>query len=279
MKKFGILPLIILIYLLYSLPMFSSEWSSDWRGALRESVKLQRPILMDFYTDWCPPCKKLSSITFKDKKVLEYFKKEKFILVKVNPEKDREAEKKFKVFSYPTLLLFNKKGDEIARILGYRSPGEFITEVSNLRRGIGSLSHLLKRYEKEPENYDLISKIVNKYIARAKYPEALGLLDKIKESDGDNRLGRASQSLFRKGYIYYKWKKYKKSIEVLTSIGKIYPASKEAEDGAGAAIEYSLKLKDNRVTIPLIDNFLKIFPKSRYAGEYKKLLKKIKTER
>jgi len=269
--------LIILSMFFTNAVLFSSEsWSRDWKSAVKESSKLKKPILMDFYTDWCPPCKKLSEVTFKDKKVLDYFNKNRFILIRVNPEKDREAEAHFKVYSYPTLILFNEKGDEIARILGYLAPDRFIKDVSDLRKGIGTLKYLLGKYKKDDKNIDLINKIVNKYTSRAFYPNALELLDKIIKMDSDNLKGKASKALFMKGYIYYKWKKYRRSIEILTSIRKIFPKSKDAENGLGAAAEYSRKLNDKKLTVTLLEEFLKEFPKSKYADEYKKLLEKVK---
>ena len=49
-----------------------------------ELIKGEKPVLIDFYTDWCPPCKKLSKVTFKEEKMAAYFHKENYILLKVN---------------------------------------------------------------------------------------------------------------------------------------------------------------------------------------------------
>lgn len=272
MKTVKKIAVVLALIILQSILFCSEAWRKDWKNALEECSIRRKPLLIDFYTDWCPPCKKLSKITFRDKKVINYLQKENFILVKINPEKDREAEKRFKVFSYPTLLLFNKKGFESARILGYRSPKEFVKTVSDLRKGIGTLKDLLEKYKSDGKNLDLISKIIDKYIARADYPPGLRLLEKTIKMDPGNLQGKASEAMFRKGYIFFKWKKYRRSIDILKSIKKIYPGSKEAEDGYGAAIEYSLKLKDKGLTSSLVKTFLKEFPKSRYAEEYKKLI-------
>ncbi len=275
LKKLGLVFVMLFSCQFLLLPADSETsltWETDWNNTLKQAAQAQRPVFMDFYTDWCPPCKKLAAVTFPDPRMIDYFKKENYLLIKVNPEKDRAAEEKFKVYSYPTLIVFNPQGVEIDRVLGFRTAEELIEVLEEVKKGIGTLEDLLHRYEKvkgrkTAETIDLMSKIMEKYIARADYSKALEMVAQVVEADKDNSQKQASAALFQKGYIYYKWKKYPEAIEALTSIHKIYPASEEAEEGYAAAAFYSEKLKDPALTLKMLRDLVKIFPKGKYLQE------------
>lgn len=286
MTKKSIIIVIAVVVLGYGGLVFSGDnWKTDWKMSLKEAAANNQPVLIDFYTDWCPPCKKLNKTTFVDPKMNEFFRKEKYVLVKVNPEKDRVAESKFKVYSYPTLVLFNGKGKEIDRILGYRTTAQLIEALENLKKGIGTLEDLLAQQkkvagQKTDENFKLMFKILEKYTARADYPQGLELIGKIIELDKDNGKKQASAAMFQRGYIFYKWKKYKEAVEALTSIHQVYPESEEAVGGFSAAAYYSTKLDDPALTLKIYKKLVKKYPDNK-AAEYAakqivKLEKKLK---
>ncbi|MCP5049804.1 MAG: thioredoxin fold domain-containing protein [bacterium] len=255
-------------------------WKTDWQKELKDAAANNRPVLLDFYTDWCPHCKRLDKTTFVDKSVAEFFKKENYVLIKINPEKDRAAEDKFKVYSYPTLVMFNGKGNEIDRILGYRDAKQLVQALSDLKKGIGTLGDLLNRYEKTKgqateKNFKLISEIMSKYTARADYPEALGMADETIRLDQGDKLKKAADALSYKGYIYYKWKKYQKAIDVLLSVHKIYPESEHGPGGFVGAAYYSQKLEDPALTANILKTFLEKYPDHNYAKRAREKLEKI----
>lgn len=74
--------------------------------------------LVDFYTEWCGPCKMLSSIL----EEIDYMD-----IIKVDAEKFNDLSIKFGVMSVPTLLFF-KDGVVMKKEIGYRTPEE-IKEV------------------------------------------------------------------------------------------------------------------------------------------------------
>ena len=67
--------------------------------------------IIDFYADWCGPCKMLSQ-------VLEQL--ENINIIKVNVDENEELAKKYKVMSIPYLLIV-KDGEVKKEIIGFRS--------------------------------------------------------------------------------------------------------------------------------------------------------------
>ena len=72
----------------------------------------ETPVLIDFYADWCPPCKKLSPIV---EEVASENSNVKF--VKINVDYSESLAIKYNISSIPTLVLI-KEGKEVDRSIG-----------------------------------------------------------------------------------------------------------------------------------------------------------------
>lgn len=96
--------------------------------AKKLSKKTGKPIFIDCYTDWCGPCKALSSKVFTDPAVGDLFNK-KFINLKLEMEKTadgRQVGSTYKVRGYPTLLFINGNGEVEKMAVGYKTAEQLI---------------------------------------------------------------------------------------------------------------------------------------------------------
>ncbi len=84
-------------------------------------INSDKPILVDFWAEWCAPCRAIAPI-------LEEIEKQRtdIKIAKLNVDEYPELASKYKVFSIPTLLIF-KKGKEIGRFVG-AAPGHKINQ-------------------------------------------------------------------------------------------------------------------------------------------------------
>lgn len=96
-----------------------------------EAVKAGKMLIIYFYKDTCPVCKKLNATTFQDLKVKAELKQD-YISVKVNitdrsSKESQELKKRFKVFGSPSFVFFDSHGEELPNELfyGYMNPEEF----------------------------------------------------------------------------------------------------------------------------------------------------------
>jgi thioredoxin len=69
-----------------------------------EVVKAETPVVVDFYADWCGPCKMVSPVL--EKLSEEYVGKAKF--VKINTDDNQELAAQFGIMSIPTVMFFSK---------------------------------------------------------------------------------------------------------------------------------------------------------------------------
>lgn len=78
-----------------------------------EEIKSEKPILVDFWAEWCAPCRAIAPI-------LEEIDKEmsdKVRIAKLNVDENTDIASRYKIFSIPTLVIF-KNGKEIGRMIG-----------------------------------------------------------------------------------------------------------------------------------------------------------------
>ena len=77
-----------------------------------EVIKSEKPVLIDFYADWCGPCKMLSPIIDEVAEENSDIK-----VVKVNVDDSQDLAMKYQVMSIPTLVVI-KNGEEVNRSVG-----------------------------------------------------------------------------------------------------------------------------------------------------------------
>ncbi len=79
-------------------------------------LKAARPTLVDFWAEWCGPCRMVGPVV--EALAEEY--EGKLQVAKMNVDSNRQTPSQYGVFSIPTLILF-KGEEEVTRIVGYRS--------------------------------------------------------------------------------------------------------------------------------------------------------------
>lgn len=73
-------------------------------SSFSEVVKSEKPVLVDFYADWCGPCKMMNPILKDVKKKMG----DKINIIKIDVDKNTAAATKYNVRGVPTLILFKE---------------------------------------------------------------------------------------------------------------------------------------------------------------------------
>ena len=88
-----------------------------------EVLKSEKVVLVDFYADWCGPCKMLSPVMEEIAQENEDIK-----VVKINIDNQRDLALDYDVMSIPTVVAI-KNGEEIDRLVGFADKSEILNLI------------------------------------------------------------------------------------------------------------------------------------------------------
>lgn len=100
------------------------RWTTDYKAARELSKKSGKPILMEFYADWCGPCKQMEQTTFKDAQVVKLTTK--FIPVRINIDKNQALAHQYDAMTIPRAVILSPAGKVTRISAGYRDPDAFM---------------------------------------------------------------------------------------------------------------------------------------------------------
>lgn len=146
----------------FTLPSADTSSNEDpvkwytWEEAVAANEKNPKKFMVDIYTTWCPPCKKMTSYTFKDPEVAEYLNKH-YYPIKLDAEKDQDINFAGQTFSlmpnvgrrgihalvvallegatannrisYPSIVYLDENIQRVVVSPGYKDPEMFLTEL------------------------------------------------------------------------------------------------------------------------------------------------------
>ena len=98
-----------------------------------------RPVMLDFYADWCVSCKEMEKYTFSDARVAA--KMRQMILLQVdvtaNTDEDKALLKRFSLFGPPGIIFFDRQGQERQglRVVGYQPADDFLRVLNTALGG------------------------------------------------------------------------------------------------------------------------------------------------
>ena len=105
--------------------------SSDLDALIRNAQG--RPVMLDFYADWCVSCIEMEKLTFTNQKVAAAMRGMLLVQADVtaNDASDKALLKRFGLFGPPGIIFFDKSGNEVraARVIGYQAPERFLQSV------------------------------------------------------------------------------------------------------------------------------------------------------
>lgn len=141
-------------------------------GARGRAAAEKKIVLVDVFTTWCVPCKKLDTITWKDPKVLAWAAAH-CVAIKLDAEKETEIAKRFHVDAYPTILLLRADGTEIDRLVGYCDPEKFLSDAGDALAGKDSIARAKAKLVGHENDAMARAEHARALVQQGRYDEAL----------------------------------------------------------------------------------------------------------
>ena len=213
--------------------------TGPFNDALARAGTEKKPIMIDFYTDWCRWCDTLDAKTYSDTQVSEFIAKN-VVPYKIDAEKGEgiDLAKKYGVKAFPTILLIQSNGEEIDRLLGYMPPDKFLQTLGDYLKGINTMGALKAELAKDPNNVPAQYQMATKYSSQGNLASAAPYYKKMLELDPKSE--HADEASF---YIAMNEFRTSKDPALLNAFAEKYPSSPYASSAVMSVASSYVKEK------------------------------------
>lgn len=170
--KYLILTLFFLISFVFPVMAEGPFRELDFDKACLAAKEEKKLVLVDFFTTWCGPCKKLDAVTWKDKDVIEWLEKN-TVALKIDAEKEVDLAKRYRISAYPTIALIRPDGTEVDQLVGYLEPKTFLINANDSLTGKTTFAKAEEEFTKDNNNPKARAKYARELTRIGKYEEAL----------------------------------------------------------------------------------------------------------
>ena len=131
------------------------KWERRFPDALKKARAARKPVMVDFWAEWCGWCHRLDQTTYVDPTVVKL--SEEFVAVKVDTEGDPKGAAiavRYDVTSLPTIAFLTPQGRPLLRLNGFQGPGQFprtLEAARDVAQRVMGWEDALERNPREPE--------------------------------------------------------------------------------------------------------------------------------
>jgi thioredoxin-related protein len=164
------------------------QWSRSIDASLKVAKKAGRIVVVDFYTSWSEPCKRMHKESFSDPRVVK--KSKEFLMVQLDGEKDgRQAVRKYDIKGYPETLYLDGDGKLVGRIPGFRPPDQMLDDMMRALRASKDFPTFAERIKKDRLDVEAYAGLARIYAFRGDGTAAATMLERAEKSDPENAQG------------------------------------------------------------------------------------------
>jgi thioredoxin 1 len=111
-------------------------WTESLAGAMKTAARDRKVVMVDFWAEWCGPCKMMLATTYKDKAVVA--KSKQFVPVLINVDKQAAIAQKYGIQAIPTIIFLDSKGNILSRSMGAVPASTFLRMMDDAKKKLKS---------------------------------------------------------------------------------------------------------------------------------------------
>jgi thioredoxin-like negative regulator of GroEL len=208
-------------------PRAGIRWERTFAEALKKARATSKPVMVDFWAEWCTWCHRLDQTTYVDPEVVA--RSHDFVAVKVNTEGGPRQEAvafRYDVVSLPTILFLTPGGRLLQRVDGYQGPGQFPRILDGVRETAGRVIPWEAAVERTPASPEALSQLGAHLVEQDELQPARELLERARGADGELVLSLRKQNRMLLAAIQRSDQKYAEA-EAVIKEALALPASAE----------------------------------------------------
>ena len=171
--------------LLFLAILFSSNANAQlWFNSLEQAQQIAKQqnklLLVDFYADWCGPCKQLDMDVWSNDSAKELMKK--YVLVKINVDYNKSDASSYGVKGIPHIAIATPWNNVLYQFVGYRDLSRVKPILKRYPENVKSVYLNMENFKKE-ENFNNATQLAMAYQSLATQCHKMGINDFIKQSN------------------------------------------------------------------------------------------------
>lgn len=204
----------------------SIRWEHRYDDAVKKARAARKPIMIDFWADWCGWCHRLDQTTYVDPVVVKL--SEDFIALKLDTEgakKNQEIALRFNVATLPTITFVTPGGRQILTLRGFQGPGQFPRTMETAREVASRVMSFELALDGNPRDPAALFGLGVHLFEQEFYEDSRELLYRAAALDKDSPVRDRKQARMLLGIIQNYDKKYAEGEQVLKEALGIRPVT------------------------------------------------------
>jgi len=204
----------------------SIRWEHRFDEAVKKARAAKKPIMIDFWADWCAWCHRLDQTTYVDPVVVKL--SEEFIAVKVDTEggkKNQDIALRYNVATLPTISFITPGGRQILTLKGFQGPGQFPRTMEAARDAAVRIMAWEAALDRDPKNPAALFGLGVHLFEQEFYEDSRALLYRAATLDGERPVKDRKQARMLIGIIQNYDRKYAEGESILKEALEIRPVT------------------------------------------------------
>jgi thioredoxin-like negative regulator of GroEL len=234
------------------------NWETNVERGSAAALKTDKPLLIEFWATWCPPCLVMDGEVYTNASVMEAMTK--VLPVRIDVDKQPQIARKYELAGMPTLVFADSYGNELFRFTGTLTVPTMLQLMKELPGDVTNINRLSRVLAKDKDNFDALADLgrelrasgfwrsSNRYFARA-----------IRVRAQPDRAGTRSGLLIAIGHNHLELKEFGDAAKMFERYLKEFagaPAEAEAMLGLARAVLYQNRRDEaKRILQRLIEKY------------------------
>ena len=248
------------------------HWYKDLDEAVEAAQQTDRPMMIDFWADWCAPCRIMDAEVYTDPELITVFR-EKMIGVRIHFDLQPDMVRKFNVLALPYLLFTNSYGTELLAHQGMLDAPAMTTIVNAFPDDIAEINRIDRILQEDKNDFPALVEMARKLREKGFYDSSNGFFQRtLRHDQAKKNAAEREVILYTMGLNSLVLQDGKAAASSLERCLKEFPASDHKPKILLALGRVYLLREDEKKAKRTLTSVVKEFPESLSAQTARELL-------